>query len=109
MTALLFLLLPRLGLWSRDKAAKGTAVVAIAVGGRIDAAIIKGEGVGEVSSRVGPRGPVITVLASDAKLISIARSDIPAPHKEKWTKRDIIRITIHWASTSKTATRSTRS
>ena len=79
------LLLPRLGLWGRDKAAKGTAAVAIVVGGRIDVAIIKVEAVGEVSVRVGSRRPVITDLASDAKLISAARIDIPAPHKEEWT------------------------
>ena len=78
------LLLPRLGLWSRDKAAKGTAAVAIGVAGRSDVAIIKAEVVGEVSIRVGSRGPAITALASEVEQL-IARIDIPAPHKEEGT------------------------
>ena len=77
------LLLPRLGLWSRDKAAKGIADVANVVDGRNDAAIIEVEVVGEVSTRASPRRPVIAVLASSTELISAARIDIPAPHKEE--------------------------
>jgi len=76
------LLLPRLGLWSRDKAAKGIAVVATDAAGRKDVTATEGEAVGDVSVRDGSRRPVITVLASDAKLISEVRTDIPAPHKE---------------------------
>ena len=93
------LLLPRLGLWSRDKAAKGAADVARVGAGRIDAAIIEVEAVGVVSIRAGSRGPINTVPASAAKLISEVGIDIPAPHKEKRAERNIIRITIHWAST----------
>ena len=78
------LLLPRLGLWSRDKAAKGTAVVAkVEIAGRIDAAIIKAEAVGVASARVGSRRPVNTALASVVELISEVRNDNPAPHKEQ--------------------------
>ena len=73
------------GLWSRDKATKGTADVASGEAGRIDVAIIEVEVVGAVSIRVGSRGPVITALASDAKLISGARMDTAAPHKEERT------------------------
>ena len=80
---LFFLLLPRLGLWSRDKAAKGIAAVAIDAVGRIDVAIIEAEAVGVASARVGPRGPINTVLASVVKLTSGVRSDIPAPHEEE--------------------------
>ena len=76
------LLLPRLGLWSRDKAAKGIAVVAIVVVGRIDVATIEDEAVGAVSSRAGPRRPVITVLASAAKPFDFISTNPPAPHKE---------------------------
>ena len=79
------LLLPRLGLWSRDKAAKGIAEVAIVAGGRIDAATIEVEAVGAVSSRVGPRGPINTVLASVVELISKVRIDTATPHKEQRT------------------------
>ena len=86
MLSFSLLLLPRLGLWSRDKAAKGTAVVAIGVVGRIDAAIIKVEVVGVASIRVGSRGPINTVLASEVELISIVRIDTAAPHKDEGTK-----------------------
>ena len=79
------LLLPRLGLWSRDKAAKGKAVAAIGAVGQIDATATEVEVVGGVSVRAGSRRPVITVLASVDKLISAVRIDIPAPHKEQWT------------------------
>ena len=88
------LLLPRLGLWSRDKAAKGTAVVATEVVGRIDVTATEEEGVGGASARVGSRRPVITALASAVEQL-IARIDIPAPHKEERTKSYIIRITIN--------------
>lgn len=71
--------------------------------GRVDVAVTEVEAVGEVSNRVGSRGPINTDLASDAKLISIAGIDKPAPHKEEWTKDNIIRITINWTSTSKAA------
>ena len=71
------------GLWSRDKAAKGIAEVAIVVAGRIDAAIIEDEAVGAASTREGSRGPVATPLASVAKLISGVKIDPPAPHKEQ--------------------------
>ena len=70
------------GLWSRDKAAKGTADVASGEAGRIDVAIIEVEVVGAVSIRVGSRGPVITVLTSAVKLISEVRIDTATPHKE---------------------------
>ena len=84
-THILFLLLPRLGLWSRDKAAKGIAVVAIdvVVVGRIDATIVEAEVVGALSVGVGSRRPVIAVLASTAELISTVRIDTAAPHKEQ--------------------------
>ena len=78
------LLLPRLGLWSRDKAAKGTAEVASSVAGRIDEATNEVEAVGVASARVGPRRPAVAVLASVVKLISVVWIDIPAPHKEEW-------------------------
>ena len=88
---LFFLLLPRLGLWSRDKAAKGIAAVAIGVAGRIDAAVTEGEAVGVGSIRVGSRGPVATPLASVVKgdfsvwgYVLTAEIDPPAPHKEEW-------------------------
>ena len=77
------LLLPRLGLWSRDKTAKGTTAGARAAVGRIDAAT-EAEVVGGANV-CGPSRPVLTVLASEVKLISIARIDNPAPHKEEWT------------------------
>ena len=96
------LLLPRLGLWSRDKAAKGAAEVTIMPVGRIDVTTTKIEVVGEASVRDGPRRPVITTLTSVVEQL-IVSIDIPAPHKEEWTERDIIRITIYWTSTSKTA------
>ncbi|MFG6399443.1 MAG: hypothetical protein K1W07_08955, partial [Parabacteroides distasonis] len=78
------LLLPRLGLWSRDKAAKGIADVATVVAGRIDVATIEDEAVGAARTRVGSRGPINTALASAVELISAVRIDIPAPHKEQW-------------------------
>ena len=87
------LLLPRLRLWSRDKTAKGIAVVATAAVGRIDEAIIEVEAVGEVSIRVGARRPVITVLTSAAYKQNVYRCrcipliDIPAPHKEERKSR----------------------
>ena len=93
------LLLPRLGLWSRDKAAKGTAAVAIGVAGRSDATTIKVEVVDVASIREGSRRPAITVPASEIKLISADGIDPPTPHKEKRAERNIICITIHWAST----------
>ena len=80
-----FLLLPRLGLWSRDKAAKGIAAVANGVAGRIDAAIIEAEDVGVASARVGSRGPINTALASVAEPSSKVRINTAAPHKEEWT------------------------
>ena len=96
-----YLLLPRLGLWSRDKAAKGKAEVATEVIGRSDVTAIEAEVVGMVSARADPRRPIITFPASADELSSIVRIDTAAPHKEQWTKRDIIRITINWTSASK--------
>ena len=94
------LLLPRLGLWSRDKAAKGIAEVAIVDVGRMDVASTKVEVVGDASVRGGSRRPAVADLASVVKLISTVGTDIPVPHKEKRTKGYIIRITINWTSTS---------
>ena len=85
------LFLPRLGLWSRDKAAKGTAGVASDVVGvgRIDVVIVKVEVVGVDSIRAGPRRPAVTVPASGVykqdvycrRCISLM--DTPAPHKKE--------------------------
>ena len=52
---------------------------------RIDVTATEAEVVGKAGSRVGPRGPVITVQASIDKLTSAAGIDTPAPHKEQWT------------------------
>ncbi|MFG6399444.1 MAG: hypothetical protein K1W07_08960 [Parabacteroides distasonis] len=86
------LLLPRLGLWSRDKAAKGKAVAAIGAVGQIDATATEVEVVGGVSVRASSRRPVIAVLASAVKgdfsvwgYVLTAEIDKPAPHKEEWT------------------------
>ena len=84
LSSFCLLLLPRLGLWSRDKAAKGKAVVAIGVVGRIDATATEVEVVGVVSIRAGSRRPVITDLASIVKPISGVRIDTAAPHKEEF-------------------------
>ena len=90
------LLLPRLGLWSRDKAAKGIADEATEVAvGRIDAIATEVEAVGVVGTRIGPRRPAAAVLVSDVKLISAVGNDTPTPHKEQRTKSYIIRITIN--------------
>ena len=86
-THILFLLLPRLGLWSRDKAAKGIAAVAIVDVGRIDVATDEVKVVGIASVRVGPRRPIITFLTSVAKLIRVVGMDKPAPHKEQKQNR----------------------
>ena len=84
------LLLPRLGLWSRDKAAKGKAVAAIGAVGQIDATATEVEVVGGVSVRASSRRPVIAVLASAVKgdfsvwgYVLTAEIDKPAPHKEE--------------------------
>ena len=77
------------------KAAKGIAVVAIVVVGRVDVAVIEVEAVGVVSIRVGSRRPINTVLASVIELISIVRIDTAAPHKEymrKLVKRSLFTI-----------------
>ena len=83
MLSFSLLLLPRLGLWNRDKAAKRIAEVAIVVAGRIDAATAEVEVVGAASSRAGSRGPISTVLASVAKSIGLARLNPSAPYKEE--------------------------